>query len=300
ALEMLEALANEDYRNRVLKALPPIVTQEVPVGPLSESLCDEFGITSAPLIFPPSDDQAAGLIGAGAVDDGHLAIILGNSAVVNSSSNRMPTHGNLDVMRLNWGPYLWMRCYNNGAQFVDGLLGEKPDWATLEQAGRAVPAGCNGVRVRPFLHPEPSLGVAEPWLAWSPQEPSEPGVRYRAGLEALAFLIARAVREHEQAGQTITRITVSGGLAKSNLMLEILASVLNRSLDRLQSSEGPALGAAVTALAALENSRRLERNLEGTYPMDAAVRQLVQFQQAVPPCAAWVGVYQQAMSSLDF
>jgi len=297
---MLEALASEDYRNRVLKALPPILAQEVPMGPLSEALCDEWGIRSAPLIFPPSDDQAAGLIGGGAVDEGHVAIILGNSAVVNSSSYQMPQSGSLDVMRLNWGPYLWMRCYNNGAQFLDGILGDKPDWAALEQAGQAVPPGCNGARVRPFLHPEPSLGVAEPCLAWTPHEPSELGVRYRAALEALAYLIARAVREHEQAGQTITRLTVSGGIAQSNLMLEILASVLNRTLDRLQSSEGPALGAAVTALAALENSRRLERNLPGTYPLEAAVRQLVRFQDAVPPRADWVAVYQQALNNLSY
>lgn len=297
---MLEALADEDYRNRALKALPPILSQYTPIGPLSEPLCDEFGITTAPLIFPASDDQAAGLIGGGAVDDGHVAVILGNSAVVNSSSNQQPASGNLDVMRLNWGPYLWMRCYNNGAQFLDGILGDKPDWAALERAGRAVPPGCNGVSVRPFLHPEPSLGVSAPSLAWSPHEPSELGVRYRASLEALAFLIARAVKEHEQAGQTITRVTVSGGIAKSNLMVEILASVLNRPLDRLESSEGPALGAAVTALAALENSRRHERNIPGGYSMETAVRQMVRFKDAVPPNPEWVAPYRQALASLAY
>ncbi len=39
-----------------------------------------------------------------------------------------PRSGSLDVMRLNWGPYLWMRCYNNGAQFLDRIVGKKPDW----------------------------------------------------------------------------------------------------------------------------------------------------------------------------
>ena len=43
---------------------------------------------------------------------------------------------------------------------------------------------------------------------------------------------------------------MSGGIARSDLMCEILATVLDRPLERLQSSEGPALGAAVTALAA--------------------------------------------------
>ena len=56
------------------------------------------------------------------------------------------------------------------------------------------------------------------------------------------------VREHESAGQSIRRVVVSGGIAKSELMGEILASVLNRPIERLQSSEGPALGAAAAGV----------------------------------------------------
>ncbi len=38
-------------------------------------------------------------------------------------------------------------------------------------------------------------------------------MRFRASLEALAFLIARGVEEHERSGRRIPRITVSGGIA---------------------------------------------------------------------------------------
>ena len=48
---------------------------------------------------------------------------------MNASSDQLPGAGStLDAMRLNWGPYLWMRCYNNGAQFLDRVVGERPDW----------------------------------------------------------------------------------------------------------------------------------------------------------------------------
>ena len=75
-----------------------------------------------------------------------------------------------------------------------------------------------------------------PDLAWLPAEPESQGVKFRAALEALAYLIALGVRAHEQAGQQITRITVSGGIARSALMCEILATVLNKPLQRLQST----------------------------------------------------------------
>ena len=111
--------------------------------PLSPSLALEAGIDPEhrPLIFPTSDDQQAGLAGGGAVDAGQVAVVLGNSAVVNSSSADLPASGSLDAMRLNWGPYLWMRCYNNGAQFLDRVVGERPDWEALERAARACPRG---------------------------------------------------------------------------------------------------------------------------------------------------------------
>src|SRR3954452_18796125 len=109
-------------------------------------------------------------------------MILGNSAVVNASSAALPQSGTLDAMRLNWGPYLWMRCYNNGASFLDRVVGPNPDWEMLETAARAVPPGSGGISVLPFILPEPSRGVSAPRLEWSPREPAEPGVRFRAAL----------------------------------------------------------------------------------------------------------------------
>ena len=246
---MLDVLERPGYRELAWKQLPRIVDHHDPIAPLSSDLALEAGIdlSHRPLIFPTSDDQQAGLVGGGAVDAGQMAVVLGNSAVVNSSSSRLPASGTLDAMRLNWRPFLWMRCYNNGAQFLDRIVGGKPDWAKLEAAARVCPPGTDGCAVLPFVHPEPSLGVASARLQWFPGEPEEMGRKFRAALEALAYLIALGVKEHEDAGQKVTRISVSGGIARSELMCEILATVLDRPLERLQSDEGPALGAAVTA-----------------------------------------------------
>jgi sugar (pentulose or hexulose) kinase len=296
---MLDALATPDYRKLAARQLPQIIDMHETVGPLAEYVALEAGVTSRPLVFPTSDDQQAGLVGGGAVDAGQVAVILGNSAVVNASSGDLPRSGTLDAMRLNWGPYLWMRCYNNGAQFLDRVVGPKPEWAAFEAAARAVPPGCSGVSVLPFVLPEPSRGVRGPRLEWAPQEPGQPGLRYRAALEALAYLIAMGVREHEAAGQRVTRVSVSGGIARSDLMLEILASVIDRPLQRLVSSEGPALGAAVTALAALATHRRREREESGGYGVADAVAKLVKFREPIAPRAEWRAAYQSGLAEFE-
>jgi sugar (pentulose or hexulose) kinase len=296
---MLNAVENTEYRDLALRQLPRIIDHFEPVGRLSASLALENGIDPAvaPLIFPTSDDQQAGLVGGGAVDAGQMAVILGNSAVVNSSGMEAPVTADLDAMKLNWAPYLWMRCYNNGAQFLDRVVGKDPNWDALEAAARACPAGVNGYRILPFIAPEPSLGVTEPRLAWHPREPEDVGVRFRAALEALAYLIALGVQAHERAGQKITRISVSGGIARSPLMCDILATVLDRRLERLQSDEGPALGAAVTALAALETSLRRQRGEQAAFTVGDAVAVLVRFKEQALPQPAWREAYGQGLSA---
>src|SRR5262249_1192860 len=151
--------------------------------------------------------------------------------------------------------------------------------------------GSDGVTVLPFASPEPSLGIKEPRVQWLPAEPKSMGQKYRAALEALAYLIARGVHEHEAAGQDISRITVSGGIASSNRMCELLARVRDRPLGRRRSEEGPARGAAVTALAALENHRRLQKKMKEHYSVSDAVAVLVKFRKPVQPNPAWRDAY---------
>ncbi len=305
--QMLEALASKEYRRLARKQLPRLIDQNEPIGPLAEHLAVEVGMDPkrVPLIFPTSDDQQAGLVGGGAVDDGELAVILGNSAVVNSSSHQIPTRDNLDVMRLNWRPFLWMRCYNNGAQFVDQIVKPRPgwkqsEWNRLEDEARRCPPGCGGVAVMPFLNPEPSLGIEKPSTQWTPAEPTRRGVRRRASLEAVAYLIALGVRAHEQAGQRIAQITVSGGIARSDLMCEILATVLDRPLRRLVSDEGPALGAAVTALAAMESYLRGQRGIKAPYSVADAVDVLVKFRRRpARPNEKWRDIYRTELQKFE-
>ncbi|MFH1923615.1 MAG: FGGY-family carbohydrate kinase, partial [Planctomycetota bacterium] len=291
---------SREHQELAWNQLPEIIDHYRPIGRLADHVALEVGIEpgQGPLVFPTSDDQQAGLVGGGAVDDGQVAVILGNSAVVNSSSKRLPDGDALDVMRLNWGPYLWMRCYTNGALFLNTVGGGDPDWAELERLGRACPPGAGGTLVLPFIKSEPSLEITrDPVPEWFPARPESPGERYRAALEAIAYLISLGVDAHRQAGQKITRITVSGGIARSDLMCEILASVLQSRLERLESDEGPALGAAVTALAALESHRRAERGIKEPFTVADAVAILVKYADPVDPNPQWTGVYQTGLRS---
>jgi sugar (pentulose or hexulose) kinase len=133
-----------------------------------------------------------------------------------------------------------------------------------------------------------------------PAEPSDPGVRFRASLEALAYLIALGIRAHRDNGQVVERISVSGGIARCGLMLEILASVIGMPLDRLESSEGPALGAAAGALAGIETLRARESGHPLRYLMASAVARIVRLRpDPVCPDPAATSAYQPLLARFE-
>jgi len=308
--EMLDAIAEPYYRELAWKCLPRIIGMAEPIGRLAEHVALDAGFPEGvrPVVYPTLDDQAAGLIGGGAVAAGQVAIILGNSAVVNSSADR-PAAGDLDVMKLNWGPYLWMRCYTNGAQFLDGIVGPNrtaAEWSELTAAAVRTPPLCNGVGVLPFAFSEPSIGVTKPRVEWysvptgnEAAAPTDAGCRLRAAFEAIAYLIALGVRAHEKAGQSIGQITVSGGIARNDLMVGILASVLNRPVKVLKSDEGTALGAAVVALAGAETAARRARNRTEAFSALDAARQMVAFRETIGPEARWIEEYRLGLAAFE-
>lgn len=82
-------------------------------------------------------------------------------------------------------------------------------------------------------------------------------------------------------------------------MCEILASVLGRPLELLVSDEGPALGAAVTALAAYENYLRRQQGESADYTVSDAVSQMVKFRAIVEPNVKWSATYEKGLRKFE-
>ena len=161
--EMLDALAKPEYRELAWKQLPQIIRHERagrPARRVTSPWTPGCRPAQRPLVFPTLDDQAAGLVGGGAVDAGQVAVILGNSAVVNSSA---ATAAAVRDARRHEAEL--------GAVPVDALLqqrGPVPRPRRRPEAGLGrrwsrPPApsrrGATATAVLPFVLSEPSLGV---------------------------------------------------------------------------------------------------------------------------------------------
>ena len=221
------------YRQLAANQLPRIIDHTEPIGPIGLSYRHVLWCSRPPTTSKPASPAAGRWTPASSPSCS--AIRPWSTDRRRRCRGRIPT---LDAMRLNWGPYLWMRCYNNGAQFLDRVVGPRPDWAALESGGDRG-AGRLRRRERPAVRFSGAVPRSDgPTVRVDAGRTGRrrrplPGVAGSARLPDRAW----ACGNTKQAGQRVKRISVSGGIARSELMGVILATVLGRPVERLVSAK---------------------------------------------------------------
>ncbi len=198
-------------------------------------------------------DQAAGAIGMGIVRPGPLSVVLGTSGVVFAAlpayraepearlhvfCHAVPdTWHAMGVMLSAAGSLQWLR---------DSLVGESYDELNRE-ASRWAP-GAEGLLFQPYLagertpHADPDARGAFVGLSLR----HDRGALVRAVLEGVAYGLRDSLELLRELGVEAELGRVSGGGARSELWLRIVASVLRLPLERTAASEeGAAFGAAL-------------------------------------------------------
>lgn len=265
--KLSQVLLPKDYVRSALLNLPPATDVsdasgtglfDVPNRRWSQELIEILQLDG---LLPPSvesshlpggGDQAAGAVGMGAVERNSLGISLGTSGVVFSpqdtpaydAKGRAHTfcHANgkwhsMSVMLSCGAALKWARDnfgYNSYEEMFSLLAQAKSSSAKFRPyfAGERSPH--NNPNLRASLE-SLSLGDGKPEIA-------------RAVVEGITFGlldgydILRTLRKHEPEA-----IRVTGGGAKSDVWMQLLADAFGVPTQRLRATEGPALGAAILA-----------------------------------------------------
>jgi xylulokinase len=199
-------------------------------------------------------DQAAGALGVGVVAEGGPAsVVLGTSGVVFAALDRYAADPEgrvhafchavpgawhvMGVMLSAAGSLRWLRDAVGGDVDYDVLLGEAAHWAP----------GAEGLLFAPYLagertpHADPDARGAFVGLGLR----HDRGAMARAVLEGVAFALRDSLELVEGLGGRPSAGRVSGGGVRSDLWLEIVASVLDLPLEVTRVDEGAAYGAAL-------------------------------------------------------
>ena len=233
-------------------------------------------------------DQQAGALGVGVVGPGPLSVVLGTSGVVFSAldgyradpearvhvfCHAVPdTWEAMGVMLSAAGSLRWLRDVVGGT--FDELAGEAARW----------PAGTEGLTFLPYLqgertpHADPSARAMFEGLSLR----HDRGGLVRSVLEGVAYGLRDSLELLRELGVEPTAGRVSGGGARSELWLRIVASVLGLPLERTAVEEGAAYGAAIlggVAAGVFADARE-------------AVAACVRVRDAVEPDPEWQRVYE--------
>lgn len=211
-------------------------------------------VREGPRVVAGAGDQAAGAVGTGAVTPGIVSVSLGTSGVVFSSLTKPepdPTGAAHVFCHANGGWHAMgvMLSCGGAVRWVRDLLCPGQNYATFNQMAEQVGPGCDGLTFLPYLtgercpHNDPQAKGSFAGLALSHSR----GHLARAVLEGATFGIADCLDLLVRLGVQAGEVRVTGGGAKSDLWMQMLADVLQTPCVRMEGDEGPAFGAAILA-----------------------------------------------------
>ena len=233
-------------------------------------------------------DQAAAAVGVGVTEPGPLSVVLGTSGVVFST---LPAYAADPVARTHTFchalPGVWhamgvMLSAAGSLTWLQGVVGES--FERLVADADAWGPGAEGLTFLPYLvgertpHANPDARAAFAGLSVR----HDRGALVRAVLEGVAYGLRDCLELLRELGVEPTVGRVSGGGARSDLWLKIVASVLGVPLERMENEDGSAFGAAL-----------LGGVRSGAFSsVQEAVAGCVRARETIEPDPAWSAVYE--------
>ena len=224
----------------------------------------------------------------GVFEEGKAYLSLGSGVVSGVYSTR---YHSSDAFRTLVAPagsgFMLETVLRSGMQLVDWIVRTtgSASAASLERSAAGIAAGADGLLVMPYW-----AGVMSPYWDGAARGAvvglsldHGPAHLFRAVLEGIAFeqaIATQAMEETVGCGQT--PMTAAGGGTNSHLLLQIMATVLERPLSVSPVNEAAALGAAMLAAAAV-----------GWYPSAAAASRAMTAapENAVEPAQTQIDFY---------
>ena len=237
----------------VLAQLPALAPPGALLGDVSGDAAEACGLAEGTPVFAAAGDGQANSLGLGVCQEGQACISLGSGVVSGMYSDGFRSSDSFRTLIAPSGKgYLLETVLRSGMQLVDWVVRTTGSASAIELETQAlgVGAGADGLLLLPYF-----AGVMSPFWDESARGAviglslsHEPKHLFRAAMEGIALEQALATNAMEAAvGQRATTLVASGGGTNSELLMTILASVLQRPVRVSPVKEAAALGAAMLA-----------------------------------------------------
>jgi len=236
-------------------------------------------------------DQAAGAIGVGIAAPGPVSVVLGTSGVVFAAlpafaaDREGRVHAFCHAVPGGWHAMGVMLSAAGSLQWLHDALAPDVAFEALAAEAAAWEAGSEGLTFLPYLqgertpHADPDARGAFAGLSLR----HDRGALTRAVLEGVAYGLRDSLELLRELGVEAAVGRASGGGARSELWLRIVASALDLPLERVAVEEGAAYGAALLGGVAA-----------GTFAdVHEAVATCVRVRDRIEPVPEWRAAYER-------
>ncbi len=254
-----DMLAAIDPDRDLRECLPDVRTANTRIGSLRADIAEELGLPAGVPVSTGGGDNMMGAIGTGNVKPGTVTMSLGTSGTVYAYSDEpvVDPKGNIAAFCSSTSGWLPLLCTMNctvSTELMRGLL--NADIASFEAQVSAAGRGADGVLTVPFFSGErtPNLPNAKGCIVGLDTRNANPANLLRSAVEGATFALRFGIDELRQLGIVTRQIVLTGGGANSPTWRQVVADVCDAPAVMLKQEEGAAFGAALQALAMLDNA----------------------------------------------
>lgn len=233
--------------------LPKLFESYECVGKIREDIAKKFGFSKDVKIIAGGGDQATGAVGVGVVKEGVLSVALGTSGVVfaNSSKYFADKKARLHSFCHANGGYHQMGVMLSAAGSLKWWIEEinkTKDYALLIEEAN-ISNQDEQLLFLPYLMGErtPHNDVSARGAFTGLNIQHKRGDMTRSVLEGITFGLKDSLELIKEVGVTANTVRLSGGGAKSKFWKQMIADIFNLKVEIINSTEGPAFGAAILA-----------------------------------------------------
>jgi len=244
-----------DLLNLSIDQLPSLYESYERIGSIDGKMAEELGLSSDIHIVIGGGDQAVGAVGVGAVEEGVLSLALGTSGVVFACNEHFERDNKFRLHSF---------CHANGRFHQMGVIlsasaalkwwvesvNDDVDYDKYTKEASLIPAGSEKLFFLPYLMgertPHNDSSAKGTFIGLTPTHTR--GHMTRSVIEGVSFALNDTLTLLKGMDLPIESIRVSGGGAKSSLWKQILADIFGHDVICINSTEGPALGAAILAM----------------------------------------------------
>jgi xylulokinase len=245
--------------------LPPLFESNEIVGGILTESAQLTGLSAGTAVVAGGGDQACGAVGVGVVKKGIASVALGTSGVVfvhddtyqvdeqfrlHSFCHGVPNKWHrMGVMLSAGGSFQWWKNHFAYEELEQAAAEGKDVYYFLTELASSAPLGCEGLLFLPYL-----TGERTPY----PDPKARGGfiglnLRHtkahltRAVLEGITYGLRDSLELMKQSSISISELRVNGGGARSLFWRQMIADVFGYPVVTVNSTDGPAYGAAVMA-----------------------------------------------------